>query len=124
MLWDRQIITDKTIDHNKPDIVLQNKSTDETFLIEIGVPLSHNLSRVYMEKSRKYKNVEIELKRIWKQKKVTTIVLLVSATGVIDKTLQPNLEQLNIHPSIINMIQKAVILQTCNITRKFLNYQQ
>ncbi|KAL1446158.1 hypothetical protein WDU94_008911 [Cyamophila willieti] len=35
ILWDRQIITDKTIDHNKPDIVFQNKATEETILIEV-----------------------------------------------------------------------------------------
>ncbi|KAL1446181.1 hypothetical protein WDU94_006595 [Cyamophila willieti] len=124
VLWDRQIITDKTIDHNKPDIVFQNKATDETILIEVGIPLSHNLSKVYIEKTRKYKNIEVELKRIWKQKKVSTVVILISATGVIDKTLEHSLNKLNIHRRLITMLQKAVILQTCNITRKFLNYEE
>ncbi|KAL1446751.1 hypothetical protein WDU94_005638 [Cyamophila willieti] len=58
IMWDRQIITDKTIDHNRPDIVFQNKSTDETILIEVGIPLSHNLSKVYIEKTRKYKTLK------------------------------------------------------------------
>ena len=40
-------------------------------IIEIGVPLTHNIKKVEIEKQRKYEELAIQLKNIWKLSKVT-----------------------------------------------------
>jgi hypothetical protein len=37
LYWNRSIITDKTVPCNRPDIILTNKKTKNTFLIDIAI---------------------------------------------------------------------------------------
>jgi hypothetical protein len=43
--WNRSIITDKTISSNRPDVPFMNKTTKNTFLIDIAVPNTHNFAK-------------------------------------------------------------------------------
>ena len=43
--WNRNILTDKTTPFNRPDITFMNKKTKNTFLIDIAVPNTHNLTK-------------------------------------------------------------------------------
>jgi hypothetical protein len=61
MYWNRSIITDKTIPSNRPDITLMNKTTKNTFLIDIGVPNTHNLAKIITEKQEKYRELANEM---------------------------------------------------------------
>jgi hypothetical protein len=54
MYWNRSIITDKTIPANRPDITLTNRKTKTTYLIDIAVPNTHNLTKTVSEKQSKY----------------------------------------------------------------------
>jgi hypothetical protein len=38
LYWNRSIITDTTVTSNRPDITFINKTTKNTFLIDIAVP--------------------------------------------------------------------------------------
>jgi hypothetical protein len=49
------------------------------------------------------------------------VPVVLSVTGVIPKTLERNLKILSIKDNILPFLQKAVLLQTVHITRKFLN---
>jgi hypothetical protein len=51
--WNRSILTDKTITFNRPDITFMNKKTKNTFLIDIAVPNTHNLSKTIANKQNK-----------------------------------------------------------------------
>ncbi|MBZ5796461.1 hypothetical protein K8353_40995, partial [Burkholderia contaminans] len=62
MYWDRLIITDRTVDFNRPDIVLINKQQRRGIIIDIAVPLTHNIQKTEREKITKYENLAIELK--------------------------------------------------------------
>ena len=121
--WDRTIFTDKTIPHNRPDITIKNKTEKTTYLIEISVPSDNNITQKYNEKITKYLDLAEEIKRIWKQQKVTILPFIISATGITHKSFINNLKTLNITPNTHTIAQKAVILKTCNIVRKFLNQQ-
>jgi hypothetical protein len=44
-----------------------------------------------------------------------------SATGVIPKGLHTSLSTLQIHETFYKKLQKAVVLNTCHIVRKFLH---
>jgi hypothetical protein len=52
LYWNLSIITDKTIPSNRPDITLMNTTTQNTFLIDIAVPNTHNLAKIIIEKQK------------------------------------------------------------------------
>ena len=49
----RSILTDKTIPFNRPDITFMDKKTKNTFLIDIAVPKTHNLTKTITDKQNK-----------------------------------------------------------------------
>ena len=53
LFWDRPVLTDKTIDHNRPDSLLHCIETKTALIIDIGVPLTHNIKKTEIEKQRK-----------------------------------------------------------------------
>jgi hypothetical protein len=63
-----------------------------------------------------------EICAIWKQNTVKVILIVISSTGVIPKSLSQNLKRLNLHPNTYIQTQKSVILGTCSIVRHFLNH--
>jgi len=52
LYWDRSIITDRTADFNRSDIVLIDRENKT----DVAVPLPHNLSKTEAEKITKYEN--------------------------------------------------------------------
>lgn len=119
--WDNPIQTDKTIIANRPDIVLVNKGTKETFLIDVAIPNDNNVEAKYNEKMEKYTELAIEVKRIWKQNKVHIIPFIISATGITPSSFKYSLSKLNLPEDIHTKAQKAVIIKTASLIRKFLN---
>jgi hypothetical protein len=59
---------------------------------------------------------------MWKQDAVQALPIVISATGIIPKSLSQSLKRLNLHPNTYIQMQTAVILGTCSIVRNFLNY--
>ena len=45
LYWNHSILMDKTICFNRHDITFMNKKTKNTFLIDIAVPNTHNLTK-------------------------------------------------------------------------------
>jgi hypothetical protein len=124
LYWNRRIITDKTIPSNWPDITFMNKTTKNTFLIDIAVPNTHNLAKIITtEKQEKYRELANEISAMWKQNTVQVIPIVISSVGVIPKSLSQSLKKLNLHPNTYIQMQKSVILGTCSILRNFLNYK-
>ena len=121
MYWDRTIITDKTIHHNRPDITLIDKKNRITYLIDVAVPNTHNIQSTHAEKISKYTDLAIELKTMWKMDKVIIVPIILSATGVVPKTLKHGITSLKLPAGTYLELQKAAILNTCRIVRKFLD---
>lgn len=123
LYWDRTIITDKTVHYNRPDITVLNKINNSALLIDIAICNTHNLPTTHTEKIAKYTDLSIEIKTQWKINTIRTIPIVLSTTGVIPKTLLTNLETLDISPTAYRLLQKATILNTCRIVRKFLSLE-
>ncbi|XP_064292512.1 uncharacterized protein LOC135310067 [Plodia interpunctella] len=121
LYYDRSILTDRTIHYNRPDIVLQDKLNKTTYLIDIAVPNTHNLTKTITEKIHKYTDLKDEIYRIWNQDKVFIVPIVLSTTGVIPKHLHNSLKLLNLKPLTYINMQKAAILNTCRIVRKFMD---
>ena len=87
ILWDTPIHTDKTIAANRPDIVLKNKENKTCLVIDITIPLNTNTSVKTTEKLIKYKDLEIEVERMWGLK-TTTVLVVMGALGTIKKDME------------------------------------
>jgi hypothetical protein len=123
LYWNRSIITEKTIPANRPDITCTNKKTKTTYLVDIAVLNTHNLAKAITEKQSKYQELANEICAVWKQNAVKVIPIVISSTGVIQKSLSQSLKRLNLRPNTYTQMQNSVILGTCSIVRNFLNYK-
>ena len=65
ILWDKQIHTDRELSANKPDIVIKDHANQCCKLIDVSVPSDRNTLMKVIEKFSKYKDLEIETKRMW-----------------------------------------------------------
>jgi hypothetical protein len=66
LYWNCSILTDKTIQFNRPDITLMNKKTKNTILIDIAVSNTHNLAKTVTDKQNKYQELANEICAMWK----------------------------------------------------------
>jgi len=100
-----------------------NKKTKNIFLIDIAVPNTHNLAKTITDKQYKYQELANEICAMWKQNAAELILIALSSTTVIPKSLSQSLKRLNLHPNTYTQMQKSVIIGTCSIVRNFLNYK-
>ena len=124
LYWDRTLLTDKTIHHNRPDITLIDKIQKAIYIIDIAIPNTNNLTKTHAEKHRKYTDIALELKAQWRMRSTVIVPIILSATGVIPKTIHHNLQILGLDKNTYKHLLKAVIINTCHIVRKFLNITQ
>ena len=66
ILWDFPIRTDRTIQANRPDIITKHKQNKMCQLINMSVPSDSSISAKEFEKLSKYKDLEIEIAKMWK----------------------------------------------------------
>ena len=83
--WDMTIYTDKVLKHNRPDITLVHKDTQDWTLIDIALPADQNIIRTEEEKVEKYQDLAFEIRRIHGASKVTVIPIVIGALGSISK---------------------------------------
>ncbi|KAK4883006.1 hypothetical protein RN001_006325 [Aquatica leii] len=122
LYWDRTLHTDKTIICNRPDITLLNKTQKHTYIIDIAIPNDSNIVQKETEKIEKYTPLATEIKEVWKQEKITIIPIIMSVTGITTKSFKQHLKTIDLPLYIHTNIQKAVILKTTTIVRKFMQY--
>ncbi|XP_044760829.1 uncharacterized protein LOC123318276 [Coccinella septempunctata] len=115
--WDKTILTNRTVQHNRPDITLVDRRKKKTYLIDVAVPSAHNLQQKYEEKLLKYEILAQDVRQIWGMQSVDIVPLIISGVGIIPKTLKSNLSKLSIPENTYVQMQKAVILQTAAIVR-------
>ena len=61
LYMDKYIITDKTAEFNRPDILLIDRGNKTAFVIDTEVPLTHNVN-TGADKIMKYENLALEIK--------------------------------------------------------------
>ncbi|XP_030765588.1 uncharacterized protein LOC115889668 [Sitophilus oryzae] len=92
LYWNRSILTDKTTPHNRPDLTFTIKERALTYLIDVGIPNTHNLQSTWSEKLSKYTALAEQVKSLWKQNEVNIVPIIISSTGVIPKALHHSLK--------------------------------
>ena len=79
------IHTDRTIAANRPDTELKNKRDKTCLLIDMTIPLDTNTSVKTTEKLTKYKDLEIEVERMWGLR-TTTVPVVIGALALSRRT--------------------------------------
>ena len=117
--WDMTVYTDKKLNHNRPDITLVRKDTQEWTLIDIAVPADHNIVITEEEKVDRYQDLAFEVKRIHRASKVTVIPILIGTLATVSRNAKSWHGKLDI-PDIVGSTQLSAILGTAYILRKVL----
>ena len=121
ILWDMQVHTDKTIKANKPDIIIKDKQEKTCMLIDMAIPSDRNTSVKVAEKLSKYKDLEIEITKMWGLKTIT-VPVVIGALGVVKKGIEKHIDKI---PGKINIteLQKIALLGSSHILRKVLSIE-
>ena len=118
ILWDLSVHTDRKIDANRLDIIIKNHEERTCIMMRVVVPSDQNISLKEFQKLSKYKDLEIEVTKIWKLK-IKIIPEVIEALGMIKKGTQNFIDQIPGKPSL-QELQKIVLTSTAHILRKVL----
>ena len=98
---------------------MKDKRKKHVYLIDIAVPNNNNLINTVCHKIEKYVDLRMEIERQWNvQTKVLPIV--VSSTGVVPQSTVDAVNELGGGIGEIRAMQKAALLHTANIVRRFI----
>ena len=113
------IHTDREISANCPDIVIKNNQDKKCTLIDMAIPSDRNNSTKVSEKLFKYKDLDIEITRMW-QMRTEIVPVVIGTLGVIKKGSEKLVREI---PGNINLwkIQKTALLRTAHILWKVLS---
>ena len=85
ILWNQQVQTDRTIPNNKPDIIIRDNEKGTCMLIDVAISGDRNVIKKETEKILKYKDLTIEIQRMWNVK-TKVIPVIIGTTGTISKS--------------------------------------
>jgi hypothetical protein len=74
--------TDRTFPNNKPDIIIRDNGKRTYMLIDVAISGNRNVIKKEAEKILKYKDLTIEIQRMWNVK-TKMIPVIIGATGTI-----------------------------------------
>ena len=80
ILWDFPVRTDRTIQANRSDIVIEHTQNKTCQLIDMSMPSDSNISAKEIEKLSKDKDLAIEIAKMWEMK-TKTIPIIVGPKG-------------------------------------------
>jgi len=76
ILWNQQVQTDRTVPNNKPDIIICNTEKGTCMLIDVVMSGERNVIKKDAEKILKYKDLTVEIQRMWNVKtKVIAVII-------------------------------------------------
>ena len=119
ILWNFTIHTDRTIDANRPDIVIKDFNNRTCQLIDMTCPMDCNVSKKEFKKLATYKDLQIEVTRMW-QLETTIIPVVIGALGMIKKGTETHVNKIPGNISIPEL-QKITLMGTAHILRKTLS---
>ena len=80
VLWNQAVHTDREVTTNRPDIIIKNTKEKTFTLIDVAIPADRNVVQKEVEKKLKYKNLCVEIQRMWNLK-CTIISIIIGATS-------------------------------------------
>jgi len=118
ILWNQQVRSDRTIPNNKPDIIIHDNEKRTCMLIDAAISGDRNVIKKEAEKILKYKDLTIEIQRMWNVK-TKVIPVVIGVTGTISKSFRKYVSNITGNHKV-KELQKTAILGTAHILRKVL----
>lgn len=120
LYWDRTILTDRTVQHNRPDLLLWNKREKKVTLVDFAVVNDENLTATENTKRQKYRELAQHIKEQWNLIETQIVPVIISTTGNIPLGLKESIKKLQLQESTIGELQKSTILSSTTIVRQFM----
>ena len=119
LLWDMTLNTDRQVGANRPDIVLRDKASKKTYIIDISCPSDVNVLSKENEKLTKYSGLRAELGKMWDSECVI-IPVVVGGLGVVSEKFPDYLKMIPAELST-EMCVKITLLGSERIMRSVLS---
>ena len=116
ILWNQQVQTDRTIPNNKPDTIIRYNEKGTYMLIDVAISGDRNVIKNEAEKILKYKDLTIEIQRMWNVK-TKVIPVIKGVTGAISKSFRKYVSNIP-GKQEVKELQKTAILGTAHILRE------
>ena len=110
--------TDRTITANRLYIVVKDLTNGNCKLIDMTVPSDRNIALKETEKKNKFKDLELEIERMWHMR-TEVIPVVVGALGTIKKGMIENIKRVS-ERATVTETQKIFMLGSAQILRKVL----
>ena len=120
ILWDVMIQCDREIKAKKLDVVVVNKNERSCAIIDMAIPGDIRVGEQEKEKIERYQEIKREIKRMWNNRSINVIPVVVGALGSTSKKLKKCIEELGVVISTV-LLQKTALLGTARILRKVLD---
>ena len=119
LIWDMTLNTDRQVGANRPDIVLRDKASKKTYIIDISCPSDVNVASKENEKVAKYSGLRVELGKMW-DCECMVVPVVIGGLGMISEKFQ---EYLKMIPTDLSpeMCLKITLLGSEKIMRSFLS---
>jgi hypothetical protein len=118
ILWNQQVQTGRTIASNKPDIIIRDNEKGTCMSIDVTVPGDRNVIIKEAEKILKYKDLTIEIQRMWNVK-TRVIPVIIAATGTVSKSFRKYVSDIPGNRDV-KELQKTAILGSAHRLREVL----
>jgi hypothetical protein len=116
ILWNQQVQTDGTIPNNKPDIIIRDNEKRTCMLIDVAISEDRNMIKKEAEKILKYKDLTIEIQRMWNVKTMV-IPVIIGATGPFQSHFRKYVTNIPGNHEV-KELQKTAIMDTAHILKK------
>jgi len=86
-MWNQQVQNGRPIPNNKPDIIIPDNEKGTYMLIDIAISEDRNVIKKVADKIIKYKDLTIEIQRMWNVK-TNGIPVIIGVSGTISKSFR------------------------------------
>jgi len=104
--------------NNKPDIIIRDNEKGTCMLIDVAISGDRNVIKKEVENTLKYKDLTIEIQRMWNVK-AKVMPVIIRATGTISKSFRKYMRNIP-GKHEVKGLQKTAILGTAHILRNVL----
>ena len=88
ILWGFSIQTDKTLEHNRPDITVIDTKSKKCILIDPACPFDTRIEKKEEEKYTNYRELKYEIAKIWKMRKVEVVPVVIGTLATVAKRFE------------------------------------
>ena len=95
LLWDFPIQTHTNVIHNRPDMILVDKSNRKATVFDFSIPWDTNITDKYNEKISKYITLTEEIRKLWSLDEVKIQPIILGCLGSFSNRMKKEINTLN-----------------------------